>query len=79
MVHSQLPIVRRLLGAAAMAALLATDYRDRWRHDRATVVERSREVFGQFAMLTVEREPMPAVGMAALKRSLAYVVAQAAM
>jgi hypothetical protein len=41
---------------AAMEALLAADYRDRWRQDRATVAERSREVFGQFAMLTIERE-----------------------
>jgi hypothetical protein len=40
----------------AMAAMLAADYRDRWEQDRATVIERSREVFGQFAMLTVERE-----------------------
>ena len=40
----------------AMAAMLATDYRDRWEHDKALVMERSREVFGQFAMLAVERE-----------------------
>ena len=40
----------------AMAALLAPDYRDRWRHDKATVVARCREVFGQFATLTIERE-----------------------
>ena len=42
---------------AAMAAMLAADYRDRWEQDKATGIERSREVFGQFAMLTVEREP----------------------
>ena len=40
----------------AMARLLAADYRDRWQQDKATVIERSREVFGQFVMLTVERE-----------------------
>ena len=39
-----------------MGALLAADYRDRWQQDKAGVIERSREVFGQFAMLTVERE-----------------------
>jgi hypothetical protein len=40
---------------SAMAGLLANDYRDRWQQDRVTVMERSREVFGQFAMLTIER------------------------
>ncbi len=39
-----------------MSALLAADYRDRWEQDKATAIERSREVFGQFAMLTAERE-----------------------
>ena len=39
-----------------MGALLAADYRDRWQQDKALVLERSREVFGQFAMLTVQRE-----------------------
>jgi hypothetical protein len=41
---------------SAMEALLAADYRDRWQHDRATVVERSREIFGQFMTLTIEHE-----------------------
>ncbi len=36
--------------------MLAADYRDRWRHDKAAVVARIREVFGQFATLTIERE-----------------------
>lgn len=40
----------------AMAAMLAEDYRDRWQQDKAIVMQRSREVFGQFVMLTVERE-----------------------
>ena len=40
----------------AMAGMLANDYRDRWQQGRATVVARSREVFGQFATLTIERE-----------------------
>ena len=40
----------------AMAGMLAHDYRDRWQQGRATVVARSREVFGQFATLTIERE-----------------------
>ena len=40
----------------AMTALLAADYRDRWQQDRTSVVARSREVFGQFATLTIERE-----------------------
>jgi hypothetical protein len=39
---------------AAMGAMLAGEYSDRWKQDRAAVLERSREVFGQFAMLTVE-------------------------
>lgn len=39
-----------------MAGMLAADYGDRWGQDKATVIERSREVFGQFAMLTVEHE-----------------------
>jgi hypothetical protein len=39
-----------------MSAILAADYRDRWRQDKTTVLARSREVFGQFAMLTVEHE-----------------------
>ena len=37
-------------------SLLAADYRDRWGHGRATAVARCREVFGQFATLTIERE-----------------------
>ena len=41
----------------AMAGMLAADYRDRWQHDRATVIARSREVFGQFVTLTIDREP----------------------
>ncbi len=40
----------------AMSAMIAADYRDRWAHDRATVIARCREVFGQFATLTIERE-----------------------
>lgn len=40
----------------AMAAMLAADYRDRWGHERAGVMARSREVFGQFATLTIGRE-----------------------
>lgn len=40
----------------AMAAIMAADYRDRWGHDKAAVIARSREVFGQFATLTIERE-----------------------
>ena len=32
----------------ALAAMIAADYCDRWRQDRAEVVRRSREVFGQF-------------------------------
>ena len=41
----------------AMGAMLAADYRDRWQQDRAAVIERSGEVFGQFVMLAFEREP----------------------
>ena len=40
-----------------MAGLIAADYRDRWQQDRATVVAQSREVFTQFATLTIRREP----------------------
>ena len=39
-----------------MAGMMAEDYRDRWQQDKAMVCERSREVFGQFVMLTVERD-----------------------
>ena len=39
-----------------MSGLLAGDYRDRWQQDKAIVMQRSRDVFGQFVMLTVERE-----------------------
>ncbi len=39
-----------------MESLLAADYRDRWEHGKALVLSRSREVFGQFATLTVGRE-----------------------
>ena len=39
----------------AMAGLLSEDYSDRWQHDKAIVLRDSREVFGQFAMLTIER------------------------
>jgi hypothetical protein len=38
------------------SALIAPAYRDRWEHDKAVVVARSREVFGQFATLTIMRE-----------------------
>ncbi|MEO6787754.1 MAG: hypothetical protein ABI318_16630 [Chthoniobacteraceae bacterium] len=53
----------RLLSAVAhrdfdvLSALLAADYGDRWRQDRVAVIARSREVFGQFATLTIDREP----------------------
>ena len=53
----------RLLSAVAhrdfdaLSALLAADYSDRWRQDRTSVVKHSREVFGQFATLTFDREP----------------------
>lgn len=39
-----------------LAGMLADDYADRWGQNKAKVIERSREVFGQFAMLTVEHE-----------------------
>ena len=41
----------------ALAGMIAGDYRDRWQQDRATLIVRSREVFGQFVMLTIGREP----------------------
>lgn len=40
-----------------MGGMIAADYRDRWGQDRATVIERGREVFGQFLTLTIAREP----------------------
>ena len=40
----------------AMAGMLANDYRDRWQQDRAAAIARSREVFGQFATLTIGHE-----------------------
>ena len=39
-----------------MAALLAPDYRDRWQQDKATLLGRSREAFGSFALLTIGHE-----------------------
>ena len=39
-----------------MGAMLAADYRNRWEQDKATVIDRSREVFGQFLTLSVQRE-----------------------
>lgn len=40
----------------AMSAIIAPTYRDRWQHDKATVIGQSREVFGQFVTLTITRE-----------------------
>lgn len=40
-----------------MSRMLADDYRDRWQQDKPIVIERARQVFGQFAILTIEREP----------------------
>jgi hypothetical protein len=39
-----------------MSRLLADDYRDRWGHDKAAVVGRSRLIFGQYQMLSIGRE-----------------------
>ncbi|MEQ1842152.1 MAG: hypothetical protein ABL994_17230 [Verrucomicrobiales bacterium] len=39
----------------AMSLLIAEDYRDRWQQDKAIVLRGSREVFGQFMMLTIDR------------------------
>ena len=41
----------------ALAGMIAGDYHDRWQQNRATVVVRSREVFVEFAMLTIVRDP----------------------
>lgn len=41
---------------AAFSALIATDYGDRWGHDSAVAVARCKEVFSQFATLSIERE-----------------------
>lgn len=40
----------------ALAGMLAADFRDRWQQDRRTAIARSREIFGQFATLTIGRE-----------------------
>ena len=40
----------------ALSLLLADDYRDGWQHDKTFVLEGCREVFGQFALLDIERE-----------------------
>lgn len=37
-----------------MGGFLADNYSDRWGHDKAFVLAASREVFGQFFLLTVE-------------------------
>jgi hypothetical protein len=39
-----------------MSRMLADDYRDRWRQDKPIVLDRCRQVFGQFAILTIERD-----------------------
>lgn len=39
-----------------LSSLLANDYRDGWEHDKTFVLEGCREVFGQFALLDIERE-----------------------
>lgn len=39
----------------SMGHLIAEDYGDRWRHDKAFVVRECRVVFGQFLTLTIER------------------------
>ncbi len=41
----------------ALAGMIAGDYRDRWKQDRAAVSARCREVFDQFAILTIVRNP----------------------
>jgi hypothetical protein len=35
---------------------LADDYRDRWQQDKQIVMDRCQQVFGQFALLNIERE-----------------------
>jgi hypothetical protein len=41
---------------AEVSRILADDYRDRWQQDKLIVIERCRNVFGQFAMLSIERK-----------------------
>ena len=41
---------------AAFERLLADDYRDRWGHDKAIVLARTKDVFQQFLFLTIVRE-----------------------
>lgn len=40
----------------AVSGFLSPDYRDRWEHDRETVVEHARQVFGQFLSCNLEGE-----------------------
>jgi hypothetical protein len=40
-----------------LSRMIADDYRDRWQQDKPIVLDRCRQVFGQFGMLTIEREP----------------------
>ena len=42
---------------AELTRMIADDYRDQWQQDKPIVIERCRQVFGQFAMLDIEREP----------------------
>jgi hypothetical protein len=37
-----------------MAGLIADDYSDRWGHDKATLVDRAKQAFAQFFVLTVQ-------------------------
>jgi hypothetical protein len=37
-----------------MAGLMADDYSDRWGHDKATIIDHTKQAFAQFFILTVE-------------------------
>jgi hypothetical protein len=40
---------------SALEKFIATDYRDRWEHDRDFLLDAAREVFGQFLFLEIEQ------------------------
>lgn len=58
---------------AALEKMIAADFRDAWRHDKRWVMENCREIFGQFAMLTLERDggrPVPGTGVRSYSEKL---------
>jgi hypothetical protein len=50
-----------------LSELMAEDYSDRWGHDKATVIERSRMVFSQFIVMEITATEPEVVGSRRLR------------